>query len=272
MSKRSKKSAAKTATTTAEKPVAVDVPAVAVAAPEVLATVEVATAIAVPNGAPDYGATLTRLTTLSRNHVLFFRLEVGRLLLEDFFGGDIAAYQNPSANKPGGTFRGFVEACGDQLREIGLGEQVLRQCILAHVAVRSLPPGTVERLLFSHIVELARVDDGATRSVLAQAAVENQWSSRQLRDAAHAARAGQWIDSDPAPGLQPATPPVEEGKQPQLGRVVSRFERSAEDLDVLTSQWNQVAGKKLSAVQKTRMKEAVSRLKARIVAIERKLR
>ena len=77
-------------------------------------------------------------------------------------------------------------------------------------------------LLFSHIVELARVGDGATRSVLAQAAVENQWSSRQLRDAAQAAAAGKWIDGDPSPGLQPVAPDKEE-KIPQLGRVVSRL-------------------------------------------------
>jgi hypothetical protein len=268
MSKRAKKSV----TASTRTPAAEAVVVAAAAAPEAPAPVEIPTAIAVTTGAPDYVATLSRLTTLSRNHVLFFRLEVGRLLLEDFFAGDFQAYQNPSASKPGGTFRGFVEACGDQLREIGLGEQVLRQCIVAHVAVRSLPVGTVERLLFSHIVELARVDDGATRSVLAQAAIENQWSSRQLRDAAHAARSGQWIDSDPAPGLQPAEPPVEEGKKPQLGRVVTRFERSAADLDLLTEQWSQVASKKLSAVQKTRMKEAVGRLKARIVALERKFR
>ena len=60
-------------------------------------------------------------------------------------------------------------------------------------------------LLFSHIVELARVGDGATRSVLAQAAV-----------------AGKWIDGDPSPGLQPVAPDKEE-KIPQLGRVVSRL-------------------------------------------------
>ncbi|HNC94612.1 MAG TPA: hypothetical protein PKW90_00735 [Myxococcota bacterium] len=219
---------------------------------------------------PDYQATMGRLAALSRNHLLFFRLEVGRLLLEDFFGGEAEAYQSQDPKKAGGSFYGFVESCGEELREIGLGEQVLRQCIQAHIAVRALPVGTVERLLFSHIVELARVGDGATRSVLAQAAVENQWSSRQLRDAAQAAAAGKWIDGDPSPGLQPVAPEEEE-KIPQLGRVVSRFERSAEDLDALSSQWEQVASKKLTGAQKLRVKEAIGRLRARLEEMEGRL-
>ena len=57
----------------------------------------------------------------------------------------------------------------------------------------------------------------------------------------------------PAPGLQPVAPEEEE-RAPQLGRVVSRFERSAEELDALSSQWQQVAEKKLSGAQKLRVK------------------
>ncbi|HNC94858.1 MAG TPA: hypothetical protein PKW90_01975 [Myxococcota bacterium] len=218
---------------------------------------------------PDHQATLARLHALSRNHLLFFRLEVGRLLLQDYFGGDPAAYHSQDPDKTQ-SFVGFLESCGEQLKEIGLGETVLRSCILAQAAVAALPPGTVERLLFSHIVELARVHDGATRSLLAQATIENQWSSRQLRDAAQAARAGLWIDGDPAPGLQPVAP--EEGeKAPQLGRVVSRMERSAEDLEGLSGQWRQLAGKKLTSGQKNRVKEALSRLKAQIAELEGQL-
>ena len=83
---------------------------------------------------PDYNATMERLAALSRNHLLFFRLEVGRLLLEDFFGGEAEAYQSQDPKKAGGSFYGFVESCGEELREIGLGEPVLRQCIQAHIA------------------------------------------------------------------------------------------------------------------------------------------
>ncbi len=219
---------------------------------------------------PDPQATLARLDTLSRNHLLFFRLEVGRLMLELYFGGDPVAYQSHDPKKAT-SFTGFLESCKEQLSELGLGELVLRRCILTHIAVQSLPPGTVERLLFSHIVELSRVEDQATRSVLALATVENQWSSRQLHDAIQAAQAGHWIDGDPAPGLQPVAPPEPE-KAPQLGRVLSRFERSAEDLESLTGQWKQLAGKKLTAGQKARAKETLTRLKLQLKELEAALR
>ena len=74
----------------------------------------------------------------------------------------------------------------------------------------------------------------------------------------------------PAPGLQPVAPEEEE-RAPQLGRVVSRFERSAEELDALSSQWQQVAEKKLSGAQKLRVKEAITRLRARLEEMEGRL-
>ncbi|HNC96660.1 MAG TPA: hypothetical protein PKW90_11080 [Myxococcota bacterium] len=217
----------------------------------------------------DHQATLDRLQQLSRNHLLFFRLEVGRLLLQDYFGGDIQAYYSHDPKKPS-SFTEFVESCRDQLNEIGLGEQVLRQCVAARIAVAGLPEGTVERLLFSHVVELARVDDGPTRSLLAQATLENQWSSRQLRDAVLSIRAGKWIDAAPAEGLQPAAPEEEE-KSPQLGRVVTRYERSVEALDQLAGQWQQVRGKKLSSGQKARLQEVLNRIRRRVAELEKDL-
>ena len=65
--------------------------------------------------------------------------------------------------------------------------------------------------------------------------------------------------------------PEEEEKSPQLGRVVGRFERSAEDLDALSSQWEQVASKKLTGAQKLRVKEAIGRLRARLEEMEGRL-
>ncbi len=224
-----------------------------------------------PEAAPprDYHPTLERLNALSRNHLLYFRLEVGRLLLEDFFEGDPAAYHSQDSQKKL-SFAHFLESCGDYLADIGLGAQVLRQCIQAQIAVRSLPAGTVERLLFSHIVELARVEDEATRSILAQAAVENRWTGLQLRDAVLSTKAGKWIDGDPAPGLQPVAPEETE-KTPQLGRVVTRFERSAEDMEALAQQWRQIAGKNLSQGQRNRLRQAVDRLKVQLSELDHAL-
>ncbi len=222
---------------------------------------------------PDFQSTLQRMDDLSRNHLLYFRLEVGRILLEDLFGGDAEAYLSRDHHK-NVRFAEFLRQCGDRMRELGLGEQVLRACLTAYIAVAGLPPEVVRQLVFSQVVELARVEDSATRLVLARATIDNKWSSKQLRDAALAAEQNRWIDAKPeVPGLQP--PEVTEvipAKAPALGHVVSRFERAAEQLDDLSEQWAQVSGKKLSSGQRARMEEALGRLKGKIEALEGILR
>ena len=218
--------------------------------------------------AQDFRPTLERLAQLSRNHLLYFRLEVGRLMLEEFFHSDADAYRSHSPDKDH-RFSDFLAVHRQDIRELGLGESVLRQCIVAHIAVATLPPGTVEKLLFTHVVELARVEDTATRKLLAEATTENQWSSRQLRDAVSSAAAGRWIDAQPElPGLQPAAPPETPEKQIQLGRVVTRFEKAAEDLDDLGLQ---LSGRTVSGLQKRRVREALERLKAKIAELEKGL-
>lgn len=153
---------------------------------------------------PDqYADTLHKLDQLSRNHLLFFRLEVGKLLLAQFFNGDPAAYLSKDSNKPQ-SFNNFIATCAVHLGDIGLSEAVVRQCIVAHLVVQSLPPLTANKLPFSQVLELTKVEDTATRGLLAHAAVENHWTTRDLRGAVDAARAGIWIDGDlKTPGLQP---------------------------------------------------------------------
>ncbi len=205
--------------------------------------------------APNFRSTLNRLESLSRNHILFFRLEVGRLLLQDFFSGDFVVYQNRDPHKQQ-SFRTFVEQCGSQLADLGFSEIGLRKCILAHIATAPLPAGTVERLLFSHVLELARVPDPDTRGILALETVEKQWTSVELRAAADAA-----LGAEAAPAPAP----------PQLGRVVSNFEKAVGTIDGLTEQWTQLAGHKLSGRQKQRMFSSLEQLKAKIAAIEAQL-
>lgn len=216
---------------------------------------------------PDFSHTLERLAQLSRNHLLFFRVEVGRLMLADFFENDPAAYRSQDPAKPH-RLSDFLRLHGHFMRDLGLGESVLRQCIVAAIAVASLPPGTLEKLLFSHVVELARVADAAERNVLALATVENHWTSRQLRDAILSAEAGRWIDAQPeVPGLQPAAPALPEKVMP-VGRVVTRFEKAAEELDDLGVQ---ISGRKVTGPQKARVRDALGRLKAKIIALEAEL-
>lgn len=118
---------------------------------------------------------------------------------------------------------------------------MLRQCIVAHIVVKTLPPPTAAKLALTQVVELTKVPDTATRNLLAQAAVENHWTTRELKGAVEAQRAGKWIDSDKkTPGLQPPEPTDKQAPQysaenrPQAGRVVAKFERVLRSLKRLS--------------------------------------
>ncbi len=185
----------------------------------------------------EFAATLARLDRLSRDHEVMFRLGVGGLILEDFFGGSPEAYSSHDGTKPL-SFQAFLTQCRAQLEELGLSEAVLRRCVVARIVVDGLPPGVADRLRISHLTELAKVPDASTRAVLALASAENGWTKLQLRDAALAARAGQWIDGKPdVPGLQPPEPEPEPARKPQLGRVVTRYERAGADIKRLRREW-----------------------------------
>ena len=204
---------------------------------------------------------LDQLAGLSRNHLLYFRLQVGRHLLDTFFGGDPAAYTSTAKNKEH-TFSTFLTTCAAELAEIGLQDRVLRQCISAHLVVLALPAATVQQLGFSQVVELSRVRDVPARLTLAEAAVANHWTSRQIKDAAEAKAAGLTLP-------EPTTAPTEPESAPVLhqGRVVSRFERAAEDLETLATQWADLSAKALPPVRKERMRKALLALQARTAAL-----
>lgn len=224
-----------------------------------------------------YADTLHKLDKLSRNHLLFFRLEVGKLLLDEFFDGDTAAYVSRDPKKPQ-KFTEFVASCAEHLADIGLSDTVARQCIVAHLVVKSLPPLTVEKLTFTQVLELTKVEDSDTRELLAHAAVKHHWATKELKGAVEAARAGKWIDGDlKTPGLQPPPPKPPEPPQysaahpPQAGRVVARIERLVADFDDVGAEFLLVADEKLSEMQRERVRAAVVGLEAKLAVVKGKV-
>ncbi len=214
--------------------------------------------LAVPQ---QFSDVLDQLATLSRNHLLYFRLQVGRHLLDTFFGGDPEAYTSTAKNKES-KFSEFLVTCAADLAEIGLQDRVLRQCISAHLVVLSLPAETVEQLGFSQVVELSRVRNVPDRLSLAAAAVANHWTSRQIKDAAEATAAGIAM-----PEPTPAADDAEDGPVLHQGRVVSRFERAAEDLETLAGHWVEVSTKPLTPIRRERMRKALLALQRRTAAM-----
>jgi hypothetical protein len=227
---------------------------------------------------PDFDALLADLAKLSRNHLLYFRIEVGRRLSKAFYHDDPAVYRSSYRQKEG-AFRDFVATRGAELADLGLSEQLLRQSLRAFYVVKDLPRAVVAQLVYSHVVQLTAVEDEKTRELLAKATVDNRWTGRALQNAIEAVRGGRWPDADPEqPGLQAddlasPDPAGEPGaRTPQPGRVVTRFERTARDLSDLMGQWEAVPVEKLTKEQAARVRAAVAALEGQVAEMKARLR
>ena len=209
------------------------------------------------------------LESLARNHALAFRLEVGRVLLNAFFGGDGAAYQSHDSTKDA-RFALFFAHCRDDLDKLGIGESTARNCIKARLVYDLLPAQLQAALFFSQVVELTRVPDPTARTRLAVAAVQGDWTVRQLRDAVGHVLAGGEIDGDPsAPGIQPpAEDPADDGPRPQAGRLVTVAEKWSAQVDAWTGRWAKVDPAKVRGPQRKRLRAALAQLRGKIEALE----
>ena len=226
---------------------------------------------------PDFDALLVDLAKLSRSHLLYFRIEVGRRLSQSFYNDDPELYRKGFRQKEG-AFRDFVVAKSAELADLGLSEQLLRQSLRAFYVVKDLPRALVAQLVYSHVVQLTAVEDDKTRALLAKATVENRWTGQALQNAIEAVRTGRWPDADPEqPGLQAAelVPVVPEAgpevAKPQPGRVVTRFERTAKEVSELMGQWQAVPVEKLTKAQAARVRVAVEALERQVAEMKGRL-
>ena len=218
---------------------------------------------------PEYGALLGRLAALSRDLLLAFRLEVGKLMLDEYFGGSAHAYHDQDPYKVS-SFLQFTKNCQDELADFGLTAVVLRQCIQARIAWDGLPPGVREKLQFSHVVMLARVDEPNARARLAFDATEQKWNVTQLRDAIARNEDGQYYDVDPiTPGTQP--PPLPESAAAasfQPGRLVTQLVKTGKGIEAWRQSWATVDATKLRAAERQRVSQALAQLKDQVARLE----
>ncbi len=215
---------------------------------------------------------LEQLQSLTRDFLLGFRLEVGKLMIERFFGGSIHNYRSQDPGKEA-SFAKFAQACADDLANLGLSPAVLRQCINARATYDALPQTVRERLLFSQVVELARVADATQRARLAMDATALNWTVGELKDAVRRANDGSYYDTEP---LTPGTQPPPEDKAPQgkgrkPGRVLVQFERAVKDIEALRVDWMAVDASGMRPAHKERAKAVVLALKTQVVALEKAL-
>ena len=215
---------------------------------------------------------LDNLRHLSREFLLGFRLEVGKLLLERFYGDDLRAYQSQDPNKDN-SFAQFTQACHAELADLGLGAQVLRNCINARATYLTLPVEVRDNLQFTHVVELARVGNPTDRARLAMDTTRQNWKVGQLKDAIGRLNAGRYYDTDPqTPGTQPPPLPAEPVAKPRTpGRVLAQFELTIQDLAVLRADWLAADTARLKNAHRERAKAVVAALKVQLAEIEKAL-
>ena len=209
---------------------------------------------------------LDQLEALARDHLLFYRVQVGSLLLRHFWADDAAAFSDHSPNKDV-RFELFFQKCGEELARYGLSKRQARNSIRASIVVRTLPPSVAEKLFLSQVLELVRLRDPTQRAELASVAIASDWSMRQLRDAVTAVRAGLPLDGEPdVPGVQVLE--VEDAV-PRLtaGRMVTRVEKLAGAVEAWAEGWEQADASVLKDAQRTRLEAAVATLEAQVAAL-----
>lgn len=218
-----------------------------------------------------YQPVLGRLAALSHNLLLSFRLEVGKVMLDEYFGGSVHAYRDQNPNKVR-SFSDFTATCQEELADYGLSAAALAQCIRARIAWDGLPPAIREQLRYSHVVALAGVAEPNMRARLAFDTAAQQWSVAELKDAIARAEDGRYYDTDPStPGTQPPPPkPLpERGFQP--GRLVTQLFKASEDLQTWRGAWGTLDASKLRGLQRKRVVQALGALKAQVQALEAQL-
>ena len=224
-----------------------------------------------PTSTTEFQTILANLKLLVRDHLLYFRLEVGRVVLDEFFGGDAFAYADRSNTKQA-KLAEFMDTHAEDLESYGLKPWLLRECVQVQIVHRTLPPTVREQLGYSHILALIGIGDPTVRAKLANAAITQEMSVAQFKDTVGAAKANIWYDTDAqTPGVQPKTPPVPPVYVPQPGRLVTQVQKWVGDAHILSAGWAALDPTKVRPAQRAGLKQAIAELRAELAALEAKI-
>ena len=229
------------------------------------------TDLATPATSNDFSEVLATLRGLVHDHLLFFRLEVGRVILDGFFGGDTFAYRDRSPTKES-KFNEFQLQHAEELDALGLKPWLLRQCVQVQIVYRTLPPAVRDQLGYSHTLALLPIGDPTLRAKLANEAISKAMPIGRFEETVAAAKAGTWYDTDDAtPGVQPPPAPAVVALAQQPGRLVTRAEKWLADAQDLAAGWAAVPPDKVTDVQRARLKKVVVALRAQLAELDGKL-
>jgi hypothetical protein len=126
-----------------------------------------------------FDAMLERLRQLNHTAFLRYALDVGDHLLDAWYGGEIRIYRDRKSAEHL-VFEALLRERRDQLGDLGLTPQTLRNYLLAACTWRELPPEVREPLDLTHLHRLSVVHDPLVRARLAHDAAEEGQTSREL--------------------------------------------------------------------------------------------
>lgn len=216
---------------------------------------------------------LDEIETIARAHKLAWHLQIGAVFLRRFWQDDVHLFTNRATTKER-RFADFLARHADRLSIYELSERKLMDCVRGAIVLRQLPPQVAQKLFWSQVLELYRVHDLNLRGEVAIAAIEQDWSVKQLHDAVDIALAqGSDVDRSAladevnARGALPA-PADHDDPPPAPGRMVHRAETLVRDVLRWRGHWTQVDATKLRGPQRARLAAALATLKSEVAALE----
>jgi len=217
----------------------------------------------------EYQDVVQSLRALTNQHDKAFRMGIGKLLLDRFFGGRPAEFSSSAPNKPT-TFNDFLQIHAEELAGLDLSEHQLRRCVRLHICHALLPPGVRDQLSWSALLQISVLPESNQRARLAAATVQQGWTTAEVRHAVDMARAQRDWDADPeTPGLQlpkPAPAPL-----PQPGRLVNQTEKWPAQIAAWQGEFAKIDATKLSAGQRERLTAAVAAARRQLQELEARL-
>lgn len=226
------------------------------------------TAIAnIPNSYEDI---LDAIEAICRDHLLAYRVELGRLLLDQFWHGDAHAFSR-RATPEEARFEDFFASSHDELQRYGISQRQARDSVRVAIVVATLPATLSTRVGVGQVLELTRLHDPSARARVMLAALEHNWSTAQMRDAVDVAMA--MPDADAAALAAAVAADADAGDDadaspPAAGRMVARAERLARDVADWSATWRQVDASRLRGGQRQRLQAARAALKSQVAALD----
>jgi hypothetical protein len=167
----------------------------------------------------------------------------------------------------------FLAERAGPLADLGLHPQLIRQSLLAWDVVADLPEDLRPRLIYAHVLELARVDDRATRRLLAQAALDNGWTGKALRGGSTrpGPDAGSTSTRRRASSRRLRRSRWTRRRRSRWGGRSRRAERTVSDFAAVAEEWDQVDVAALSEKQRVRALAAVEELRQRVERLQARL-